>query len=289
MDRRDFLARAAGAGLVLGAGIPRALAQSAPADLQFGPANPFSYEVLQTRAKALAAAPYQAPEPPAPALINSLDFDAIQKIRFRPQFALWPDGPFPVQLFHLHRYVTLPVKLHIVRDHVARELVYSPRYFNYGDTGLAQKLPPDLGFAGFRVMDGPKAKVPTGSPSRRELFPLLRRREPIWRLGARHRRRHRRCRRAEEFPRFTEFWLAEARAGGITIYALLDGPSLAGAYRIRLPAAQRRRGGHGRRTPICSFAPISPAWRSRRSPACTGTARTSDASGRRLASGNSRQ
>jgi glucans biosynthesis protein len=38
----------------------------------------------------------------------------------------------------------------------------------------------------------------------------------------------------EEFPRFVEFWLGEPQAGrpSITIYALLDGPSLTGAYQF---------------------------------------------------------
>ena len=38
----------------------------------------------------------------------------------------------------------------------------------------------------------------------------------------------------EEFPRFVEFWLAEPERSqpAVTIYALLDGPSLTGAYRF---------------------------------------------------------
>jgi glucans biosynthesis protein len=38
----------------------------------------------------------------------------------------------------------------------------------------------------------------------------------------------------EEFPRFVEFWLEEAKedSASITIYALLDGPSITGAYRF---------------------------------------------------------
>jgi glucans biosynthesis protein len=38
----------------------------------------------------------------------------------------------------------------------------------------------------------------------------------------------------EEFPRFTDFWLEKppALAGGIRIYALMDSPSVAGAYRF---------------------------------------------------------
>src|SRR5690606_22924841 len=40
----------------------------------------------------------------------------------------------------------------------------------------------------------------------------------------------------EEFPRFTEFWLArpEVGSGTVTLFALLDGPSVAGAYRFEL-------------------------------------------------------
>ncbi|MGC3176522.1 glucan biosynthesis protein, partial [Enterococcus faecium] len=38
----------------------------------------------------------------------------------------------------------------------------------------------------------------------------------------------------EEFPDFTTFWIdvPDGDAGAITILALLDGPSLAGAYRF---------------------------------------------------------
>jgi periplasmic glucans biosynthesis protein len=234
MNRRDFLAQAAGAGLVLGAGLPRAHAQSRPADLQFGPAQPFDYESLKARAKALAAAPYRPAKPPVPALIQSIDFDAVQKIRFRPRYALWPDGPFPIQLFHLHRYVTLPVKIHIVRDGVAREIVYSPRYFDYGDTGLGQKLPSGLGFAGFRVMNGPEVKTDWLAFQGASYFRSCGD-ENQYGASARGIAIDTAMPRPEEFPRFTEFWLAESEKPEIvTIYALLDGPSIAGAYRIEV-------------------------------------------------------
>jgi glucans biosynthesis protein len=36
----------------------------------------------------------------------------------------------------------------------------------------------------------------------------------------------------EEFPRFTAFWLEPLSASSLTVYALLDGPSVSGAYRI---------------------------------------------------------
>lgn len=238
MNRRDFLTRAAGAGLVLSAAAPRAQAQDKPADLRFGETRSFDYEGLRARAKALAAAPYRPAKPPAPELIHSIDFDAIQKIKFRPRFALWPGGPFPIQLFHMHRYVPEPVKIHIVRDGVAREILYSPRYFDYGDTGLAQKLPPDLGFAGFRVMDGPEAKTDWLAFQGASYFRSCGD-ENQYGASARGIAIDTAMPRPEEFPRFTEFWLAESeKPDTVTIYALLDGPSVSGAYRIEASRAK---------------------------------------------------
>src|SRR3546814_20351304 len=38
--------------------------------------------------------------------------------------------------------------------------------------------------------------------------------------------------KTEEFPEFTEFWLERSTEGIVTVYALLDGPSVTGAYRF---------------------------------------------------------
>src|SRR3546814_7951018 len=38
--------------------------------------------------------------------------------------------------------------------------------------------------------------------------------------------------KTEEFPEFTEFWLERSPEGIVTVYALLDGPSVTGAYRF---------------------------------------------------------
>ena len=58
----------------------------------------------------------------------------------------------------------------------------------------------------------------------------------------------------EEFPRFIEFWIErpEPRARELTIYALLDSPRAAGAYRFVLQA--RRRNRRGRAARACSCA-----------------------------------
>ena len=46
----------------------------------------------------------------------------------------------------------------------------------------------------------------------------------------------------EEFPRFTRFWLEQAPAGGVVIYALLESPRATGAYRMNTA----REAGEGR-------------------------------------------
>ncbi len=46
----------------------------------------------------------------------------------------------------------VPVKMHVVSDGMAREVLYSPRLFNFGEESFAAFLPDNLGFAGFRVV-----------------------------------------------------------------------------------------------------------------------------------------
>jgi periplasmic glucans biosynthesis protein len=55
-------------------------------------------------------------------------------------------------MFHLGRYFQEPVALHVVENGIASRIVYSPGFFSPPSDHPAARLPPDLGFAGFRVM-----------------------------------------------------------------------------------------------------------------------------------------
>ncbi|MBN8906755.1 MAG: glucan biosynthesis protein, partial [Rhodospirillales bacterium] len=60
-----------------------------------------------------AASPWQpAPEVSA-AILDRIDYDAYQQIRYRPRMSLMLDGRnrLPVQLFHLGKFSREPVKL----------------------------------------------------------------------------------------------------------------------------------------------------------------------------------
>ena len=140
-----------------------ALPRYAAAQTAVSSASPHSFDFDQLRqtAKALAAKAYVAPKAPAADLIKKIDFDVVQKIKFRASKALFGGGGsrFPIRLFHLDAFNATPVRINTVRNGIARPVAYSTDDFDYGDTGLKQKLPPDLGFSGFRVMDGPDSNT----------------------------------------------------------------------------------------------------------------------------------
>jgi glucans biosynthesis protein len=209
-------------------------------DAILGPPQPFDFERLSETARKLAMKPYDEGPIRYQELLNSIDFEAHQRIRFRSERSIWGDGskPYPIQFFHLGRYFKRPVSIYLLEGGQAREVIYSADYFNFGDPTLAEKLPADLGFAGFRVMD--KQGKPDwlsflGSNYFRSAGELnqygLSTRGIAINTGLMDR---------EEFPRFTSFWIEETNKASeaIVIYALLNGPSIAGAYRIESTKGQ---------------------------------------------------
>lgn len=198
----------------------------------------FDYPILKGRARALAAAPYRAPARPLPPQIKALDWDAYQSIRYRPERALWAgEGrPYTARFFHLGLFFEDPVRIHELIAGKSREIAYEAAQFDHRKSGLAQRnLPGDLGFAGFRLLhrDDPERDIVAflGASYFRAVGG-----EKQYGLSARGLAVDTAMNRPEEFPRFTDFWL-EAPAKGsdrIRIFALLDSPSVAGAYRFTI-------------------------------------------------------
>jgi glucans biosynthesis protein len=242
IDRRGVLAGIAPFLLALSGQAPNALAAPDKGEgLDLGRAHPFSFDLLRARAQALAKTAYVEAKPPAANVVGAINFDAIQKIRFRPDFALWRQGPgdFPVRFFHLNRFNTLPVALHAVSGDTAQPILYAPRYFDYGEARLGKALPSDLGFSGFRVMNGPGAEIDWLAFQGASYFRSSGAQNQYG-ASARAIAVNTGLSRPEEFPRFTNFWLEEPAAARATmnVYALLEGPSVTGAYKF-----EARRGG----------------------------------------------
>src|SRR6185437_6070117 len=125
-DRRQLLRAAPPFALSLVTfGSRRGLA--AAAAQRFGEPQPFSFDLLRQRAKESANRTYAATPPPAADLVQKIDFDAVQKIKFRADRGLWVDGsrPYPVRFFHLDKFNSLPVQINVVSGGMARRLVYS--------------------------------------------------------------------------------------------------------------------------------------------------------------------
>lgn len=218
-----------------------ARAEASNTGFDLGPAQPFSFDWLRGQARQSAAQPYRAPPIRQQEVLERIDFDAYQQIRYRPEDALWVkgDGPYPVQLFHLGKLFQAPVRVHLVRDGMAREILYSPRLFAFGKASFAAALPDDSGFAGFRVMHS--------SDQQRDWLAFLgatyfRSSGELdqYGLSARGIAIDTGLPTPEEFPNFISFWLEPAPdPKALLIHALMDGPSISGAYRF-LASQQER-------------------------------------------------
>src|SRR6185312_16561852 len=232
ISRRQVLGGAAGLPLVA---LALRGAAAAAEGLDLGEPQSFGFDWLRDQAKELAAKPYAPPVIRYADVLERIDYDAYQQIRFIPGHALWPDdddGPYPIQFFHLGRFFKAPVQLHVVKDGQAQEILYSPSLFTFGKAEFAAQLPEDIGFAGFRVMDeGSKTDwlAFLGAAYFRSSGQL-----DQYGLSTRGIAIDTGLPTPEEFPRFTGFWFEPSAVDpqAVVIYALMDGPSIAGAYRM---------------------------------------------------------
>ncbi|HEX4637360.1 MAG TPA: glucan biosynthesis protein, partial [Rhizomicrobium sp.] len=149
LDRRLLLAALSASLLPPGTCAVLAAPAAARPAIRLGPPRDFSFAELAARAKSNAAQPYEAPQPRASHIIKDIDFDAVQKIRFRADHALQGAGPAsdPVSFFHLNRYSADPVRIYGLENGKAREILYGPDYFDYSASGLDPKALAELGFS----------------------------------------------------------------------------------------------------------------------------------------------
>lgn len=198
----------------------------------------FNFDLLQARAKEVAAQPYAAPVSRVPDWLGSYSYIQHQSIRFDKGHAWWKADhlPFQLEFFHPGWLFKEPVQIHEASGGQEKLIGFDPALFDYGKNKLSAPVPADMGFAGFRihyalnrpdVMD--ELAVFLGASYFRVLAQGLQ-----YGLSARGLAINSGGPDAEEFPRFSEFWIDRPRAGAaaITVYALLDSPSVAGAYRF---------------------------------------------------------
>jgi periplasmic glucans biosynthesis protein len=246
--RRRVFVRSLAAGAALAPlALSPARAFAKPTGLRFGQPFAFSFDGLIERARKLATAPYKEPYRPAPDIVSRIDYEVHGKIHWKTSAALFGDLPagYPVTFFHLGQFFQKSVKMHELRAGQAREILYSPEYFDMPADSIARKLPKDSGFAGFRLQeDKARADWKThdwlaflGASYFRAIGALEQ-----YGLSARGIAVNTTVPGTpEEFPDFVEFYLEPAlnEHEPVIVYALLDGPSICGAFRF---ACQRGTG-----------------------------------------------
>ena len=195
--------------------------------------KPFNYAWLKGQARALASHSYKDHEGEIPEVLKNISWDDYQAIRFREDHALWngTESSFQVQLFHLGLFFLAPVRIHEVREGKATELAYNPDYFDYEGKQPLGDLPPDLGFAGFRIHYHTNFQLDVASFLGASYFRAVGA-EMQYGMSARGLAIDTGTGKEEEFPRFTAFWLERPVEGQrvMRVWALLDSPSTTGAY-----------------------------------------------------------
>ncbi len=240
MQRRHLLkglaATAATAPLTPFARAANTNANASPGAVLLGKPQPFDYAWLKGRARELAQQPYQAPNAVLPPAIADLDYDRFQSIHFKPEHSLWADRDlrFRVQFFHPGFLFKERVRVFEVADGQARELGYDPAMFDLRKAGVTPSaIPRDLGFAGLRIQHHQDWRNDIMSFLGASYFRAVGA-DRQYGLSTRGLAIDFGSDKGEEFPRFTAFWLERPAvdSGTLTVYALLDSPSVTGAYRF---------------------------------------------------------
>ena len=202
-------------------------------------AQTFGFEDVLKRARELSLKEHNGAFTPLPEELARLDFDKWREIRFRADKAPLGEkgGAFRLQLFHPGHLFQRAVTINLVQDGRAEPMANVARLFDYGPIKFTKPLPADLGVAGFRV------HYPLNDLRRSDEFVSF--------LGASYFRWLGRDQKyglsarglsigtglldnKEEFPSFTEFWIETpvGEASTINISALMDSPSLTGAFKF---------------------------------------------------------
>ncbi len=199
-----------------------------------GPVTDFEY--VRNLARERSESAYQDRFPELPRKLRGLDYDQLRAIRFDPTKALWRMErlPFQVQFFHPGGLQADRINVHWFEGEAQGTVPFAKDMFDYSQINIGRSIPDDIGFSGFRFhyplnrqdyLD--ELLVFQGASYFRALGAGQR-----YGLSARGIAVNVSVPEPEEFPRLQEFWMEkpDRSAGQLRFFALLDGPSVAGAY-----------------------------------------------------------
>jgi len=206
----------------------------------------FAFEDVVARAQQLATGPYQPPVE-TPSFMREMGYDQYRGIRHQAQHNLWRDAHsgFQVSPVMPGSVYARIVPINEVNGSNVRRLAFRKEHFTFDEPKLGQRIPDDLGYAGFELsysLDRPaiggEFLVFAGASYFRAIG-----KGGQWGLSVRGAAIDTGLASGEEFPDFIEFWLVRPRprASRMTVYALLNSPRLTGAYEFLIsPGASTR-------------------------------------------------
>ncbi|MET0754771.1 MAG: glucan biosynthesis protein G [Pseudoxanthomonas sp.] len=198
----------------------------------------FDDDSVPAMARRLAAVPFRKQSVELPKWLQDMGYDEYRDIRFDPAHALWRKQglPFQAQFFHRGFLFKDKVQVFAVEGGRARQVDYSPDLFNFRASATRGRNGTDIGFAGMRLhgaLNRPDYFDEIGAFLGASYFRAVAKGQSYG-LSARGLALNTVQSVGEEFPVFRAFWLETpaANAASIVVHALMDSPSVAGAFRF---------------------------------------------------------
>lgn len=200
-------------------------------------ARDFDFKDVIDKARTLAQQSYQAPLS-IPRFMQELNYDQYQNIRFKPEQSLWwtSHSRFQVMLISPGLFYRHSVKLHVIDAEGVHDIPYRKDSFTFPDEELERRVPPDLGYAGFKLT------YPLQDANTQNQFLVFAgasyfrgvARDNTFGISGRGIAVDTGLGSGEQFPSFVEYWLERPGkdATATKFYGLLDGKSVTGAYRF---------------------------------------------------------
>ena len=203
----------------------------------------FSFDTVIQLAREAATEAFEVQRLELTAPFADLDYDQYRSIRSRPERRLWygEHRGFEVDLLPPGLFYEDRLTISVVREGRATAVDFDPgvfhfhpNYFPYADGAAPPDAPRDLGYSGFRV------RFPINRPDVMDEFLVFQgatyfraiARDQLYGLSARGLAIGTGSQAGEEFPVFRQFWIHEPEvdAKSFRVHALLDSPSVAGAF-----------------------------------------------------------
>lgn len=193
----------------------------------------FGFQDAVIQARQLASQSY-APAPKIPEALSQINQNTYDRIAIKPSASLWQTARFGIDPLSAGYIYNQPVDLYEVKPDSVAPIPFNKTQFDWPSQAFAQTVPANLGFAGFSVhypLSGQDARDVILTFLGGAQFNVVAANQ-IPGAHARGIAIDTGLPQGEQFPRFTKFWLVRPNPSDLqlTIYALLDGKSLTGAY-----------------------------------------------------------